>query len=233
MVNRIYLIPTYLSEDNGPGFIANDVKDIISELTVFAVENVRTARRFISSLKLGIDIESLDFHLLDKNFDETQCNTLFNTLKDNDLGIISESGLPGIADPGAIAVKQAHKRNIPVVPLSGGSSILLGLISSGFNGQRFTFHGYLPIDKGKRKASIQQLEKTYEKTGYSQLFIETPYRNQQLLMSLLETLKPNTKLYVGYDLSGRNMLAKTKTVNEWKIECLQLSKIPCLFGIGG
>ena len=151
MSGKVFLLPNYLSENQGPDFISPLVSDVIRHLDYFLAENIRTSRRFISSLNLGIDISSLTFEEMDKRFDEKELPRIFEpVLKGKDIGIQSEAGLPGIADPGKLAVAYAHKHDIQVVSLPGSSSIILGLISSGFNGQAFTFHGYLPIDKNTR-----------------------------------------------------------------------------------
>ncbi len=230
---KLYLVPCYLSEDNSPEFIADEVKDIIKKTSHFAVENVRSARRFISSLSIGIDISSLSFSVLDKNFNPLDCKSLFEPVYNgHDLGIISEAGLPAIADPGNVVVSYAHENDIEVVALPGASSILMGLISSGFNGQQFVFHGYLPIDSGRRKKKIHQMEKEAIQTGYTQIFMETPYRNVQLMESLLGHLHPDTKLFAGINLSGRNKMAKTMKIKDWKLQTPKNHKIPTVYAIG-
>lgn len=233
MSGKLYLIPSFLSDTSTESMVPFDVKSVIKNTTYYAVENVRTARRFISALKLGIDISTLNFQVVDKNFKKDDCPELFQPIiRNKDLGVISEAGLPAIADPGSLLVQYAHKNKIPVIPLPGPSSIILGLISSGFNGQHFTFHGYLPIDKSKRTKTISDLEKAMNMTGYTQIFMETPYRNQSLLTELLRTLHPESHLYVGMDLTGKNESTTTMKVTQWRSSNRQLPKLPSIFAIG-
>ena len=230
---KLYLIPTYLSESNTPKNITMAVKEVILSTKHYLVENMRTARRFISSLQLGIDIASLHFSQMDKHVDSEQLSSLFlPLLKGENMGIISEAGLPAIADPGALAVHYAHQKDIEVVCLEGGSSIILSLISSGLNGQNFTFHGYLPIDKAQRVIKIKEMEKACRMSGYTQLFMETPYRNQQLLKVLFEVLSKEIILYIGADLTGTTPFSKTKKIALWKNETILINKQPAMFAIG-
>lgn len=229
----LYMIPTYLDEANDHSYIAPVVKEVISHTSHYLVENVRTARRYISSLKLGLDISTLQFEQLDKNVGSEQITQLCQPLKQgSDVGIISEAGLPGIADPGMLAVRYAHRYGYRVVPLPGPSSIIQALIASGFNGQTFAFHGYLPIDPKKRKDAIRNMHSTLSKTGQTQLFMETPYRNDKLFADLIHTLPGNTMLAVASGISGNQELIKTMTVGEWKQKVPQLHKIPTIFSIG-
>ena len=153
--------------------------------------------------------------------------------KGTDFGLLSEAGLPCIADPGNIMVKWAHKNGIKVVPVNGPSSIILALISSGFNGQQFAFHGYLPIDKDERKSKIRQLEKQVQETGYSQIFMETPYRNQRLLEDLCKFLSPQTALCIAADINNSETeFIKTLSIKEWQKEEIDLHKIPAIFVLG-
>ncbi|MFZ9044897.1 MAG: SAM-dependent methyltransferase [Cyclobacteriaceae bacterium] len=230
---KIYLIPNYLSTEQGAEFISDSVKSTVKKIAYYLVENVRTSRRFLSSLQLGLDISTLIFEVMDKRFDASRLPAIFQPVLDGaDLGVQSEAGLPGIADPGRVVVSFAHKLGIEVVTLPGPTSIILGLISSGFNGQQFTFHGYLPIDKKERTVSIKEFEQTAKKSGYTQIFMETPYRNNDLLKTLLLTLKEDTYLYVGKDLTGENEWTKSLPVKEWKGLKAVLSKTPAIFAIG-
>ena len=229
----IYLIPTYLSDGNENSFIADDVKAAISKIDYYAVENIRSARRFISSLNLDLDIAEINFQKVDKHFRPDEIEEITSSLfEGHDLGILSESGLPGIADPGGLLVEFAHKNEIQVKTLSGSSSIILALISSGFNGQQFTFHGYLPIDKAERSKSIGDLYDKAMRSGYTQLFMETPYRNQQMLENLKNKLPSSAMLYVGYDLTGPLEFSLTKSIKEWRENNIAIPKIPSVFGIG-
>ncbi len=227
---KLYLIPTPLAENTLDKMVTAEMTEVIKSLDYFLVENVRTARRFISSLKLNIDIEGLRFEVLDKNTNlesaEKICAPL---LEGKNVGIMSEAGCPGIADPGNLAVKFAHKHGLSVFPLVGPSSIFMALMASGFNGQSFAFHGYLPIEQRPRKEKIQQLEKEAYKSDQTQIFMETPYRNQQLLKDLLTSCKPFTQLCIARDISGDHQYINTKTVKEWKKINVALHKIPTVF----
>jgi len=233
MSGVLYLIPSYLSESNDASFIAPMVKDVLQNTSHFLVENVRTARRFISSLKLGVDISELQFEVMDKSTDAQSVEQLMKPLTNGrDLGVISEAGLPGLADPGNVAVSWAHQNNVRIIPLPGASSIQMALIGSGFNGQQFTFHGYLPIDKKERTQKIKQLEAEVNRTGYTQIFMETPFRNDQIVSAVLSTCNANTRLSIASDISGKNELIQSKTIQEWKKATPQLHKIPTIFSLG-
>ncbi len=189
----LFLIPTILAPDTQETVLPPQIKEIVSELNVFFVEELRTARRFISSLKLNKIIDDITFYELNKDTPPDQ--TLAQLKKLNtDAGIISEAGCPGIADPGAVAVGFAHQLGHKVVPLVGPNSILMALMASGFNGQSFTFNGYLPIDKQQRIKSLQALEQTAKKKQQTQIFMETPFRNNQLLEDVLQNLNSETLL---------------------------------------
>lgn len=229
MIGKLYIIPTMIADDT-QHVIPEQVRNVLSQTKYFLAENIRTARRYISSLQLGITIEELDFNVLDKKTKPTQLEAYFKPLmKGDNLGILSESGCPGIADPGALAVEYAQKRGIEVVPLVGPSSILLSLMASGFNGQKFCFHGYLPIDQIKLENEIKRLESESRKFNQTQLFIETPYRNNQLLKSITQTCHPNTLLCVGKDITAPGSFIKTKTIADWRKIKIDLHKIPTVF----
>lgn len=233
MSKKIFLIPTYLDSSNTRSFIAPMVVDIISHLDYYLVENVRTARRFISSLQTGVDISNLRFEVLDKRSDATAVQNLLNEFPaDCDIGLMSEAGLPGLADPGNLAVSWAHRNNAQVVPLPGASSIQMALTASGFNGQNFTFHGYLPIDGAQRIRRIKELETEAARDGYTQLFMETPFRNNQLLEALLNELRPQTLLGIAAGISAPNEMIKTLKVLDWKKSPPDLHKIPTVFSLG-
>ena len=232
---KIYLIPIWLEEGNKKG-LSEEIPTIILQTKYFLVENLRTARRFISALKLGVVIDDLVLFQLDKKTTKIELENYFKQIpqknKDNQptkIGIMSEAGCPGIADPGGLAIEYAHKNNIEVVPLVGASSILLALMASGFNGQNFAFHGYLSIDANQRKNEIKSLESESQKLKRSQIFMETPYRNNSLLNDILKVLNPKTKLCVAANITSQNQFIKTKTVAEWKKELPDLHKIPTIF----
>ncbi|KAI9550109.1 tetrapyrrole methylase domain containing protein [Daphnia sinensis] len=190
---KLFLIPSVLAENTAQQVISPQIREIIANTKIFLVENIRTTRRYISSLKLGVNLEEIHFELLDKDTPpETMSRLMLPLMNGADIGIISEAGCPGIADPGAVAVAFAHQKGIQVVPLSGPSSMFLALMGSGFSGQSFAFHGYLPIDKKERTAAIKKLEAESIREKRAQIFMETPFRNNQLLEDLLLSLHPNT-----------------------------------------
>lgn len=228
----LFIIPSYLSESNDASFLSPMVLDVVKNTTTYFVENIRTSRRFISSLKLGIDIPSLSFEVLDKKATYQSVSALFNNYPNENIGVISEAGLPGLADPGHLAIGYAQKNNIQVVPLPGASSIQTALIASGFNGQNFTFNGYLPINKNERIKAIKLLEQQVQSTGFTQIFMETPFRNMSLLKDLIENLNPKAFLHLSSDLFGNNEKVQTRTVSEWKKQKIDIHKIPTVFCIG-
>lgn len=227
---KLFLIPNVIAEQTAERIINNQVKDVLPQIRHFLAEDIRTARRYLSSLKVYDSIESLSLSVLDKDTREEQLDALFKPLYEgNDIGIISESGCPGIADPGAIAVKFAHQNGIPVIPLVGPSSILLGLMASGLNGQKFAFNGYLPIDITEAAKAIKEFEKESRRKNQTQIFIETPYRNNGLLQNLLRTLSPDTQLCLAVDLTGESGYVLTRSVRQWKIQTIELPKKPAVF----
>lgn len=233
MKNKLFLIPTYLDESNDSAFISPLVSEILKHTDYYLVENVRTARRFIGSLKLGLDITQLRFEELNKKSTSGEiAKMLTDLIALGDVGVMSEAGLPGLADPGNLAVSWAHKNNVQVVPLPGASSIQMALIASGFNGQQFTFHGYLPIDKEDQAKKLKQMESDMSRTGYTQLFMETPFRNNQMLQALHNHCSPKTLLSIAAGISGKNEIIATKTLGEWKRINPDLHKIPAIFCLG-
>ncbi|SDL75129.1 16S rRNA (cytidine1402-2'-O)-methyltransferase [Catalinimonas alkaloidigena] len=227
---RLFLIPTVLSPDTEAQVLPPQVPETIRSLQHFLVENVRTARRFISGLRLGISIESLQFYELSKHTEVRQIEQYLDLAEQgHDLGILSEAGCPGVADPGARAVAGAHRRGIPVVPLVGPSSILLALMASGFSGQSFAFHGYLPIASEARIKALQGLEKEAQKHHQTQIFMETPYRNNPLLDDILKACRPQTLLCVAANLTSPHQLIQTQTVEAWRRTSADFHKIPAIF----
>ena len=213
----IYLIPTHLS--NAP--LSNVLPDynfkIIKQIKYFIVENIRTARRFLKQVDRTINIDELTFFELNEHTDKTLLISYIEPIKNNnDIGIISEAGCPAIADPGADIVSIAQEKNIKVVPLVGPSSILLSLMASGFNGQSFAFNGYLPIDKNERINTLKRFEKKIFSESQTQIFIETPYRNVQLVEDICKTLSDNIKLCIAVDITSDSEIIKTKTIRQWK-----------------
>ncbi len=227
---KIYLIPTVIAEGTQEVVIPSSVKSELVNIQHFLAEDIRTARRYLSSLKIYSSIESLDFKLLNKDTAETELSEMFAPIKvGKNLGVLSESGCPGVADPGAIAVKYAHRNGIKVVPLVGPSSILLSLMASGLNGQQFAFHGYLPIDAKEAILSIKELEKESRTKNQTQIFIETPYRNNQLASNLFKGLHPETLLCIAVDVSGSEESISMYPVKEWKLKPIELPKLPAVF----
>jgi 16S rRNA (cytidine1402-2'-O)-methyltransferase len=230
LLGKLYLIPSVLAEGTSQEVISPQVKDVILHTTHYLVENLRTARRYISSLKLGVEIEELDLQILDKNTGSHDLQLLMRPIfEGKDLGIISEAGCPGIADPGAVAVAFAHQKGIRVIPLSGPSSIFLALMGSGFSGQTFTFHGYLPIDKKELVNSLHSLENVSRKDHSTQIFMETPFRNQKMLENLLQHLHPETLLCIARNVTATDELIQTMRVQDWKRNPPDLHKIPTVF----
>lgn len=228
----LYLIPSVIAENTEKEVLPPQLLEICKHTNYFLVENIRTARRFISSLGLGIAISELQFEVLDKKTPDNQVSGLLQPLlKGENVGILSEAGCPGVADPGARAVSWAHKNGVRVVPLVGPSSLLLALMGSGFSGQSFAFTGYLPVKGPEKVQAIRRLEKQ-ALAGQTQLFMETPYRNNQLLADLLEHLQPNTKLCVASGLTGSQEFVRTLPVAAWKKNKPDIHKIPTIFLLG-
>lgn len=225
----LFLIPSVLAPNTQNDVLPPHIKETVKELDCFLVEEIRTARRFLSSLKMGKPIESLQFEVINKKTKPKEVEELFNKFKGKNIGVISEAGCPGVADPGALAVEYAHRKNIKVVPLVGPSSILLALMASGMNGQSFTFHGYLPIDKKDRAKKIQEIEADSFRKNQTQIFIETPFRNNILFENLVSTCHNATKLCVACDITDENEFIQTKLVHEWKTQKIDLHKRPAIF----
>jgi 16S rRNA (cytidine1402-2'-O)-methyltransferase len=227
---KLFLIPNVIAENTQDKVIPLHVIESIGKIQHFLVEDVRTARRFLSSLKLFPSIENLKFSVLNKDTDVNAMAGLFEPVFAGfDIGVISEAGCPGVADPGALAVDFAHRNSVAVIPLVGPSSILLALMASGLNGQRFAFHGYLPIETREAVKTIKDFESESKAKNQTQIFIETPYRNNQLLDKLLNTLLPGTMLTVALDLTGENEKVNTKTVKQWRAQTLEMPKMPAIF----
>jgi 16S rRNA (cytidine1402-2'-O)-methyltransferase len=230
MKGKLYLIPTTIAEDTQAAVIPLQVRNALPTIQHFLAEEIRTARRYLSSLKVYESIEPLHFHVLDKKTKSAELKEFFKPIEEGkNIGVLSESGCPGVADPGALAVQYAHQHGITVVPLVGPSSLLLALMGSGLNGQRFAFHGYLPIEAKDRQQAIRELEKESKQKSQTQLFIETPYRNQTVFNDLIKTLAPSTQLCVAYDMTGSAEMIKTKVVSVWRNEKVVLDKLPCVY----
>lgn len=228
----LYLIPNVLAENTATQVIPPQVVDAIGLIRIFAVEEIREARRLLRALDKAFPIDESQFYALTKDTTPAELQPLLKHLKGGEnVGIISGAGCPGVADPGAELVNLAQLNNIPVVPLVGPSSFLLALMASGFNGQQFTFNGYIPIDEAQKKKQLREMEAIVLKHGITQIFMDTPYRNEQLFKSCCENLNLETKLCIAADLTGKQQLVVTKTIKRWKVEGLPLSlkKIPAVF----
>ncbi|WKS94686.1 SAM-dependent methyltransferase [Riemerella columbina] len=230
----LFLIPAYLSEASPKEDFAPIIKDYILRTDYYFVENEKTARKVIKFFCIEKKQSDLKLYILDKYTTLSDISEALDLLKkDQDFGLLSEAGLPCIADPGHLVVHWAHENGVKVVPINGPSSIILALISSGFNGQQFTFHGYLPIDKNERRKQILFLEQQVQKTGYSQIFMETPYRNQQLLEDLIKTLNPNTELSIAANINHPEAeIIKTYPIKIWQKQQYNWHKIPAIFILG-
>ncbi len=224
----LFLIPTILAPNTQETVLPPQIKAVVSELNVFFVEELRTARRFISSLKLNKVIDDITFYELNKDTPHDQTLAQLKKLK-TDAGIISEAGCPGVADPGAVAVGFAHQLGHKVVPLVGPSSILMALMASGFNGQSFTFNGYLPIDKAARIKALKELEQLAKKKQQTQIFMETPFRNNQLLEDVLLNLNSETLLCIACNVTATDEFIKTLRVKDWRKSKPDLHKKPTIF----
>jgi 16S rRNA (cytidine1402-2'-O)-methyltransferase len=230
VLGKLYLIPTTLGDMNPDDVLPQTVKRSIDFITDYIVENEKTARKFIKSVHPEKVQSSLRISVLNKHTEIQEYNEMIQPcLEGKNIGLMSEAGCPGVADPGAAIVKVAHEKGIQVIPLVGPSSILLALMGSGMNGQSFAFNGYLPIDKSEKKTALKNIEKLSYDKNQSQLFIETPYRNNKLVEDILQTLQPNTKLCIACDITLPTEYIKTLKVQDWKKIKLDLHNRPTIF----
>jgi 16S rRNA (cytidine1402-2'-O)-methyltransferase len=227
-MTTVYLIPAPLHPE-ATRVLPAYVMDAVKECNVFFVENERTTRRYFKKCWKEMVIDAYTWHTIGE---PSTAAAFLKALQTNDvIGIVSEAGCPGVADPGQELIALAHRHGAHVRPLVGPSSILLALMASGFNGQRFQFVGYLPIEERERIRTLQQLEQSSLTEKCTQLFIETPYRNNQLLVSMLKHLQPTTQLCIAADLTGATEWIKTRTVEQWRKNIPELHKRPVLFAI--
>jgi 16S rRNA (cytidine1402-2'-O)-methyltransferase len=227
---KLHLIPNVIADVDRSRVIPAYVNLVIYQIDHFIVENLRTARRFLRSIGYDKDFDNVKFYLLNKHTSETEIYDFIEPLKNGiDMGLLSEAGVPCIADPGAVIVEMAQKLNIDVIPYVGPSSIILALMASGFNGQNFAFHGYLPIEKSQRDSAIKKLEADALRNNQTQIFIEAPYRNAKLFEALLKNLNPNSKICIAALLTSENEFVKTKTVAEWKKSKPDINKKETIF----
>lgn len=230
MDKALYLIPITLGDTPIENVLPSYNKEIILNIKHFIVEDLRTARRFLKKVEQGIDIDALTFYILNKHTSPEELSGYLEPLvKGQPVGVMSEAGCPAVADPGADVVAIAQRKGLKVVPLVGPSSILLAVMGSGFNGQSFAFHGYLPIETGERIKKLKMLEQRSYTEKQTQLFIETPYRNHKMVEDILQNCRPQTKLCIAANLTCEGEYIKTHTVKEWKNRVPDLAKIPCIF----
>ena len=227
---HLYLIPLPIVVGTHTEVIPSQVGEVVKQLNYFLVEDLRTARRYVKALGHPQPIAALQFVGVNKHTTPDQvADYMQPVLKGQDAGVMAEVGCPGVADPGAMAVQYAHQHNIEVVPLTGPSSILLALMASGMNGQSFAFHGYLPVEKSQRKAAIKQLDRIAWQCQQTQIFIETPYRNQALLEAILATCRPETLLCIGKQMTAPEGWVQTRPLHQWRQSPPWLHKIPAIF----
>lgn len=229
---RLYLLPVWLGEAGGTELMPPANIALAEGITLFFCEDLRTARRMLRRMSAQIHLDKVELLVLDKDTEAAELSAYADRLGRGDAAIISEAGMPCIADPGARLVAEAHRRGVAVVPLTGPSSLLLALAASGMNGQQFSFHGYLPRDPGARKQRLKQLEQEALHTGGAQLFIETPYRNDALLADLLATCSPALRLCLAIDLDQPGGSVRTLPIKEWRAAKPALGKRPCVFILG-
>lgn len=227
---KLYLLPTTLGDNEPLEVLPATVQQQVERIDIFIAENEKTARRAIKKLVPEKSQPSLRFHLLNKHTDPADIPSFLLACKEGkDVGLLSEAGCPGVADPGAEVVKIAHREGIRVIPMVGPSSILLAMMASGMNGQNFAFNGYLSIDKTSRKSEIKDLEKISLEKNQAQSFIETPYRNNKMLEDLVQILHPGTRICVACDLTLSTEFVVTKTASEWRKTKVDLHKRPTIF----
>ena len=233
MKGTLYLVPNTLGNPDTSVTIPSGIVQVVNAIDVFIVEDLRNARRYLKILNREREIDRLTFHELNKHTPEEQLPSfLEQAAAGKDTAIISEAGVPGVADPGAAVVRLAHDHGIRVVPLTGPSSILLSLMASGLNGQSFCFHGYLPIQRTERIRKIREIEKLALRKNETQLFMEAPYRNDALLSDILENCSASTRLCIAADITLDSECIQTRSVAEWKRKKPALHKRPVIFLLG-
>ena len=230
METALYLIPVTLGDTAIEKVLPTYNKEIILGIKHFIVEDIRSARRFLKKVERSINIDELTFYPLNKYTSAEAISGYLKPLQAGEsMGVISEAGCPAVADPGADVVAIAQRKNLKVIPLVGPSSIILSVMGSGFNGQSFAFHGYLPIDPNERAKRIKTLEQRVYAEDQTQLFIETPYRNNKMMEDIVKNCRPQTKLCIAANITCEGEYIKTKTIKEWQGKLPDLSKIPCIF----
>lgn len=230
METALYLLPVTLGDTPVEQVLPAYNKEIILGIKHFIVEDVRSARRFLKKVEASINIDELTFYPLNKHTSPDDLSGYLKPLQEgHSMGVISEAGCPAVADPGADVVAMAQRKNLKVVPLVGPSSIILSVMGSGFNGQSFAFHGYLPIEAADRIKRLKELEGRIYSENQTQLFIETPYRNNKMMEDIVKTCRPQTKLCIAANITCEGEYIHTKTIREWKDHLPDLTKVPCIF----
>lgn len=230
METALYLLPVTLGDTPVEQVLPAYNKEIILGIKHFIVEDVRSARRFLKKVEASINIDELTFYPLNKHTSPDDLSGYLKPLQEgHSMGVISEAGCPAVADPGADVVAMAQRKNLKVVPLVGPSSIILSVMGSGFNGQSFAFHGYLPIEAADRIKRLKELEGRIYSENQTQLFIETPYRNNKMMEDIVKTCRPQTKLCIAANITCEGEYIHTKTIREWKGHLPDLTKAPCIF----
>ena len=230
METALYLLPVTLGDTSVEKVLPSYNKEIITAIKYFIVEDVRSARRFLKKVDRSIVIDDLTFYTLNKHTSPEEISSFLQPLSEgNSMGVISEAGCPAVADPGADVVAIAQRKNYKVIPLVGPSSIILSVMASGFNGQSFAFHGYLPIEPSDRIKRLKELENRVYSENQTQLFIETPYRNNKMMEDIMKACRPQTRLCIAANITCEGEYIKTRTLREWNGKFPDLSKIPCIF----
>lgn len=229
MKGKLFLIPSPLGEYDPADVLPAPVLQTALGLKCFVVEEIRTARRFLSAAGLKGHIEELEFHTLNEHTQPQEVEALADLFDKGDVGLISEAGLPAVADPGAALVALCHRKGIEVVPLVGPSSLMLALMASGLNGQSFAFRGYLPAKTDERRSALKEVERLSRSLGQSQIFIETPYRNDSLFADMLQFLQGPTRLTVAADLTLPTSYIRTMSIEQWRKAPAFIGKRPCVF----
>jgi 16S rRNA (cytidine1402-2'-O)-methyltransferase len=227
---NLYLIPSFLGETAPEKEFPVCNLETIVGINDFIVEEIRTARRFLKKISKTFDISAINFCILNEHTGAQEMSSYLDAaLNGKDMGLLSEAGMPCVADPGAVIVRMAHEKGIRVIPLPGPSSVFLALAASGFNGQNFCFHGYLPVEKSARALKIKELEQTAYARNQTQIFIETPYRNNAMFDALLHNCRPGTLLCIAADITLETEFIRTNTISQWKNQGAELNKKPAVF----
>ena len=227
---KLYLVPSPLGDNAPEEVIPGPVLEILGHIGTFVVEEARTARRYLSKAGLKGHIDGLEFHELNEHTSRKEIEGYLSLFDGgNDVALISEAGLPAVADPGAQLVALAHRHGISVIPLVGPSSLMLALMSSGLNGQSFAFCGYLPAKRDERRLKLKSIEKISAASGQTQIFIETPYRNDSMMEDILSVCRPETRLCIAADITLPDAFIRTASVGEWKKSGVTIGKRPCVF----